>query len=86
MKDAKQVPNPSNEPVSRNIIHLKAKDAYGKVEHFKPMMTTIAKYLPEDLAHDHVKGNPDKLIRFYHKGKRWIRLCQRTPSIEAVKK
>ncbi len=48
-KDTKRVPNPSNEPVRRNIIQLKAKDAYGEVEHFKPMMTTIAKYLPEDL-------------------------------------
>lgn len=80
--DLKNMPNPNIEPVSRVVIHLKAKDAFGEVENFNPPMTTIVKYTTEDLAQPHVGNKPENLIRFYHTGKRWIRLAKAKNAID----
>lgn len=84
--DLNKMPNPNQEPVSRVVIHLKAKDAFGEVENFNPPMTTIVKYTTEDLAQKHVGGKPENLIRFYHTGKRWIRLAKPEKAIDLDQK
>ncbi len=56
--------------VYRNLIRLTATDADGnEVDHFDPYMTTIAKYIPGDLAK--VDGNVNRLVRVRHDGEAW---------------
>ncbi len=70
--DDPKLKNPTGEKVYRILMHLTATDAKGEVRHFDPYVTTIAKYIPDDLAK--VGGDVDGLIRLRHDGEAWRRL------------
>lgn len=76
-----EVPDPR---VYRILMHLTATDAEGKVDTFDPYMTTIAKYIDTDL--EKVKGDPNRLRRYYYYGTTWRQLAMPVGARDTKKK